>query len=268
VQNQQAEGKGEILLNRNPIDMNKINCSWFESLKSDPYSTCRLFCFPFAGGSSISFRSWVQLLPNYMDLAIVCLPGRGARNAEKPLDNIHDLADLIAQEIRPHITSSSIFYGHSMGAALAFEVALRVQDAHPVEHLFCGACRAPHLPPDEVIHNLPDSDIIDVLREYGATPEEVLNNNEFMELLLPMLRADFKAIETYHPIAPAKLISPITAFWGQDDHDIGLKQIQPWAVYTTQEFHANEIKGGHFFLETQGSAIISVIDDSIKKSVS
>lgn len=230
---------------------------WFSALKTSENPRGRFICFPFAGGSPVSFAAWRELLPEGVDLIVAQLPGRGTRLGQAPQDNLHRLADEIAAAITPLVIPDTLFYGHSMGAALAYEVALRIESRTPIKHLFCGAFRAPHLDLSrEPIYALPDGDFIDRLRGYQGTPDGVLDNAELMELLMPMLRADFKAVETYKRLHCAPLDVPITLFHGDADPYMDLEQIRPWALYTRGGFNFHTLAGDHFFLGPRAPFII------------
>jgi medium-chain acyl-[acyl-carrier-protein] hydrolase len=223
-----------------------------------------LYCFSYAGGSGQNYYSWKELLPNCIELRVITLPGRGKRFLETPLESINTMADEIVTEIQQCSNQKILFYGHSMGAALAYECALRLERLHaPIEHLFVGGFRAPHLPCTRTkINNLPQDNFLFELSKYGATPQEVLDEKGLLEMILPMLRADFKAIESYRAIEQS-ISCPITAFYGLNDHCIIPDQVKKWNACTHSYFNTIAINGSHLFHESHANEIISTITNAI-----
>ncbi len=159
-------------------------------------ATSRLFIFPYAGGAPSSFNKWAAEFPKDIEVSIAHYPGRGSRFNETPIKELFVLVEEIANAIQPELDKPFFFFGHSLGAVLAFKVARRI---HPQPQiLFVSACGAPHIPnPNRPIHELPDIEFIKSLRELNGLPAEVASNAELMELLIPALRADFEAVENY-----------------------------------------------------------------------
>lgn len=174
--------------------------AWFGKLRSSPHTRLRLFCFPYAGGSSLIFRQWPQYLPSAIEVCPVHLPMRHNRMHEAAPTRLLTLVESIAHAIRPLLDMPFAFFGHSMGAIISFELArtLRAQGAGEPAHLFASGHRAPQLPnPVLPMYNLPDSELLKEINRLNGTPPEVLEHPELMQLMLPLLRADFEAIETY-----------------------------------------------------------------------
>ena len=223
-----------------------------------------LYCFSYAGGSGQNFYSWKEQLPKCIELRVIMLPGRGKRFLETPIESIHTMADEIVAAIQQCSNTKILFYGHSMGAALAYECALRLERIHtPIEHLFVGGFRAPHLPCTRTkINDLPQENFLFELSKYGATPQDVLSDKGLIEMLLPMLRADFKAIETYRAVTQS-ISSPITAFYGINDHCILPDQVKGWTTCTYSYFNSIAINAAHLFHESHANEIISTITNAI-----
>ncbi|MEM9767571.1 MAG: alpha/beta fold hydrolase, partial [Cyanobacteria bacterium P01_D01_bin.71] len=154
--------------------------------------------------------------------------------------------------LQPWLDKPFIFFGHSLGGLIAFELArsLRHHQQSLPEALWVSAARAPHLPAMEpIMHTLPEADFIAELRRYSGTPNEVLDNAELMGLLLPMLQADFALLETYDYQAQAPLPCPITAFWGDRDAIVSFEEIEPWQRHTDKTFTLEKLAGDHFFVD-------------------
>lgn len=225
---------------------------WLSCPHSRPQAALRLFCFPYAGGSGASiYRHWGQKLPDGVEVYSVELPGHGSRLTELPLTNLNLIVTTLAEMMQPLLDKPLACFGHSLGGLLAFEVIQHLRRTQQVvpQHLWVAAARAPHLPNEKpMIHALPDADFVTEIRRYNGTPAEILNNSEFMSLLLPALRADFALLETYRYQPCVPLPCPITAFWGDADTTISPEAIAAWKQQTNQTFRLQRFPGDHFFV--------------------
>jgi surfactin synthase thioesterase subunit len=153
-------------------------------------------------------------------------------------------------------------FGHSMGALLAFEFVreLRRVGAPPPEHLFLSGRPAPHLRSRiPRLHDLPEPEFKRHLGLLNGTPAKVLEDLELMELLMPMLRADFSICETY-ACAPEEPISvPITAFGGIMDAHTRREDLEAWRSYTLGAFDVRMFSGGHFYIHSMRSSLVSAV---------
>ena len=212
----------------------------------------RLFCFPYAGGGASAFRSWATELPSTIELACIQLPGRGTRMRETPIANLPELIQQLKPAILPHLNVPFAFFGHSMGALIAFELArsLRHTQSPLPLHLFASACRAPQLPRhNPPRHTLSTPELIAELHRLKGTPTEILNNDELMELLLPIIKADFSLVDAYVYQNQPLLSLPITALGGQEDPEVRPEQLLPWQNQTTSDFSSHIFPGDHFFIQ-------------------
>ena len=227
---------------------------WLDSPRPIPGARLRLLCVPFAGGGTSFFRTWHLHLPPWVEICMVTLPGRERRLREKPVDNLWTLVDAIAQALAEQRNLPFAFFGHSMGARLAFEIArkLRRDYAWQPVHLFASAHMAPQLPdPDPPIHTLPDDQFLEEVRQYNGIPPEVLESPELLELILPALRADFTANEkaTYDSEPP--LTCSISAYGGLQDRNVDRPSLEAWREQTSGEFLVRMFPGDHFYIESQ-----------------
>src|SRR6185437_8848497 len=173
---------------------------WFTSKRPNARARLRLFCFPYAGGGPAIYRLWPQNLPTDVEICVAQLPGRGTRMREQPFTNLDALVQAATEAIKPLLDKPFALFGHSMGAMISFELArrLREQGQPQPSYLFISGRRAPQLPNDDPLsYNLPDTELRQELLRLNGTPKEVLEHPELMELMLPLLRADFSVVETY-----------------------------------------------------------------------
>lgn len=231
-------------------------------LRPNSEARLRLYCFHHAGGGASAFRQWSSNLPPGIDVCPVRLPGREGRVREPPFTNIWSLVEKLVEALSPHLKTPFAFFGHSMGALICFELArsLRHQrDVLPLQ-LFVAGHRAPHLatqrPP---IHDLPTPLFLEKLKDLNGTPETVLRDAELMQFFLPVLRADFKLLETYVFNEAKPFDCPITAFGGLDDKVASEKEMADWSAHTQKAFKLHMLPGGHFFLNHARPTVLRAI---------
>ena len=192
----------------------------------------------------------------------VQLPGREGRLREPPFTRSEEMIAAITEALTPWLDLPFVFFGHSMGAMIGFELArvLRRQGRTLPLHLFVSGRRAPQLPArDEPIHDLPEPEFIERLRELNGTPEEVLQHAELMKLLIPLLRADFAVNETYEWVDEAPIDVGISAFGGLGDVDVSRDDVEAWSIQTRGRFRMRMMPGGHFFLHPQKDLILESV---------
>nr|QEO74578.1 thioesterase [uncultured bacterium] len=226
----------------------------------------RLFVFPHAGAGAASYRAWAGALPPDVQLALVQLPGREARLAEPPFRRMHDLVDALVPALRPHLDAPFAFFGHSMGAHVAFEAARALRaEGHEPMHLVVSGNRAPHLPfPRPRIHHLPEERILAEFQRLGGTPPEILADVQLMTLLLPVLRADLELCETYVAEPGASLTCPVTAFGGTRDPDVPPAALDAWRECTTGPFARHLFQGTHFFLQEERPRVLAALAGALR----
>ncbi len=224
---------------------------WLAYREPNPRARLRLFCFPYAGGGASVYRGWAASLPGDVEVCPVQLPGRESRLRETPFTHWQPLVEALAEVLPPYFEMPFAFFGHSMGALLSFELArlLRRRGGALPVHLFVSGRRAPQLPArEEPIHELPEAQFIEKLRELNGTPEEVLQHGELMRLLLPILRADFGVNETHQFHDEEPFDFGISAFGGLGDEDVNREDLELWKTHTRGRFRLRMLPGDHFFL--------------------
>jgi len=214
----------------------------------------RLFCFPYAGGSSFLFHKWNQHLPSSVEICTVQLPGRGTRTHEPAFDAIQPLIETLGPAIYPFLQQPFAFFGHSMGAIIAFELTLYLRREYGLlpSHLFVSGRRAPQISSDEPhVYDLPHDEFISELRRLNGTPLEALEHPELMELMMPLLRADFALVETYNYRPEPPLECGITAYGGLQDQEVSGDELKAWHRQTRSAFRLQMMSGGHFFIQKE-----------------
>ncbi len=208
------------------------------------------------------YKDWLKQLPAQVAVCPIQLPGRSTRFHEPPYHELHALIPDIAEAIRPLLDRPFVFMGHSMGALISFELARYVRKLYALEpvHLLMAGFHAPHMPdPGPIIHHLPDPEFMAELTKLNGTPKELIEHAELMELMLPMLKADFTLAEQYVYQQGEPFTCPITAFGGWQDPDISVKEIQGWKEQTTGAFRAYMLEGDHFFIHSQEKDVLRII---------
>ena len=228
-----------------------MRCSlWFSPPPALAGVGMRLFCFAHAGGGASAFRRWQALLPANIQVCAIQLPGRENRFGEAPWTELAALAEHLSVLLRPYTAFPYAFFGHSLGAKLAFAVAREVRRSKQSLPccFFASGSRAPHLPESRPLHQLPDECFIEELRRYGVTPAAILDNRELMDLYMPLLRADFRLDETWLCREELPLECPIFVFGGEDDVEAGPEELAAWQMHTRFPCAPRLFPGGHFFL--------------------
>ncbi|MEU1670878.1 thioesterase domain-containing protein [Streptomyces roseifaciens] len=214
-----------------------------------------LICFPYAGGTASVYRDWRERLG--AEVMGLQLPGRGLRMREEPYTSAGPLvADVADELVRRGLTGDYAFFGHSMGALLAYETgcALRERGEPGPRHLFVSGSRAPHLYGDRTEHLLPDAGLHRFAAGIGALGDgdRAPVNDAYLARRLPVLRADLRVCNDYRWRPRRPLDCPMTAFSASDDPVAGAAEVEAWRAYTTSSFLRHHVPGDHFFLTAGG----------------
>ncbi|MFF9501304.1 thioesterase II family protein [Streptomyces sp. NPDC014656] len=216
-----------------------------------------LVCFPHAGGAASAYVPLARALAPDVAVLAAQYPGRQDRRHEAPLDDIGELADALAAEVRRGTEGPYAFFGHSMGAVLAYETARRLRAAGQAgpRHLFLSGRRAPALDPSPHDRMLTDADVMAAVRRLGGTTPAVLDDPELREMVMPALRADYRAVGRYAWRPGAPLDVPIGVFVGDGDPVVTVEQAGAWRDFTTAATTLEVFQGGHFYLDRHLPAI-------------
>jgi surfactin synthase thioesterase subunit len=241
--------------------------AWIRRYHPSEASEARLVCFPHAGGSASYYHPLSRRLSPAVDVIALQYPGRQDRRQEECIRSIDVLADAIAEQLARLSDAPTAFFGHSMGATLAFEVAWRLQEAgHGAPgHLIASGRIAPAISRAEQVHRYAEARLIAEIRELNGTESALLDDAEIIRMSLPSIRADYEAIETYS-YTPGRVINcPITAFLGSSDPRTTVEQANAWCDYTKDSFRMNIFPGGHFYLRFDDSAVVADIAEVIER---
>jgi len=243
---------------------------WLICPQLNPQARLRLFCFPYAGGGTVIYRSWAAGLPETVELWCVRLPGRESFRIVPPFARVGALVEALTPAILPYLDMPFAFFGHSMGGLIGFELihALRRTDAPAPIRFFVSAHHAPQLPDRApALHHLPDAELLTQLRRLNGTPEAVLQDRELMQLFLPIIRADLAVCETYTYTPKTPLTCPISTFGGSHDPRVSHDELAAWREQTCSTFSHCTLPGDHFFLHSAQTQLLQAIAQDLAHDV-
>lgn len=230
-----------------------------------------LFCFAYAGGSSNIFLKWKKYSDHLINVVPVEMPGRGARFTEEFCDNMTDLIDDLFNKIKSELINDSyMLYGHSMGSWIVYYLTCRImkEGMRLPERIFISGKEAPHIiKNDIVVHKLNNYEFLKKINSLGGTPKEIMDNEEMLDIFIPIIKNDYKVIETcqFEQLLQS-LECDITVFNGRKDQ-LTLQDLYGWRIYTKGNFKLHQFEGGHFFINDYAKAIMSIIKTQLEKDL-
>lgn len=230
----------------------------------------KLFCFPYAGGSAAAYNKWKQYLDKGIELHTVELAGRGRRIYDPLYDSMDEAVNDVYKIVIPQIADMPYcFFGHSMGGIIAYELALKIRELKKPRprHIFFSGRGAPHIRGSEderKIHTMTEEEFKKEIIELGGTPKEFFEHPELLDVLLPMLRSDFKIAECYEEKSS---ITPfdhdITVFIGKEE-DVTAEQMHGWREHTSGICTLHYFNGDHFFLSEETKKVVEIINKTLR----
>jgi len=238
------------------------NSPWLLCPKPSQQAALRLFCFPYSGASASAYYDWASVLPASVELHSIQLPGRANRLTEPRLTDIEPVVEAITVALTPLLDKPFVFFGHSLGAAMIFEVARSLRRRGPSEPdaLFVSGHGAPQVSDDSPqMHNQPDPELVESLQRLNGMAPEILDNAELMQLILPILRADLTISETYVYHAEEPLSSQIFAYGGLQDRNVSRDDLDAWREQTRTDFRLRMFPGDHFYLNVSKQLLLQAL---------
>lgn len=247
-------GSGDVSTRRMPTTNSSGTRRRILRLKPALAPRLRLVCFPYAGGNAVAYHPWGAQLPSDIELLAVQYAGRGARFHEPPHTRLVDLLNDIQTDIETLDDVPMAFFGHSMGATVAFELTHRLvarEGAVPI-HLFLSARSGPRSGEawPSGSPSLDDASLLSRLHALSGTSDELLANPEMVQLMLRTLRADLQALCSWHHEVGEPLQVPITALGGNEDPFVPVQALDTWRPHTAEQFTRLVYPGNHFYIRS------------------
>ncbi|SMC61673.1 thioesterase II family protein [Kibdelosporangium aridum] len=238
---------------------------WIRRFVQAPGASARLVCLPHAGGSASYYLPVAKALAPKVDVLAIQYPGRQDRRDEPCLETCQEMADGVFEALRPLTDKPLTIFGHSMGASVAFELVRRLEDVgvRPTA-LFASGRRAPSRVRDEQVSLRDDEGLIAEVKRLGGAGSHLLDDEDILAMVLPSIRADYRAAETYRWTPGPKLSTPVFAFIGDADPKVNQDEARAWAEHTTGEFQFRVFSGDHFYIDANAPAVIAAISEHIE----
>ncbi len=237
-------------------------------MKTAPENSIRVICFPYAGGAASIFNSWLNFLPDCVELIVAQLPGRDDLYAMPFATNFDSLVKLLCDEIFILPEKTDIVFGHSLGALIGLEVAreLRRRNHRNIKHLILSAANPPHLETSfEDKINLSNYEFLKYMKTLGGIPNEALLNQELIDIALPRLRADFTLGDTYEYYQERPLDCYFTVLGGKDDVAVNAATLKEWEFYSSKKVDLHIFQGDHFYIQQHQKAFYAILIDIITR---
>jgi surfactin synthase thioesterase subunit len=226
-----------------------ISRPWFVRPDPRPNAHLRLYAFGWSGAGPSAYAPWAHALPEYVELVAIQLPGRADRRTEPPATDLVSLAAAIVNGLSAEPAGQRMFFGHSMGALLAYEVCQQLAGGGgEPESLIVSGSRAPGVPPALTLHDRSDDELSEVLYDLGGMSRAKIADPGFRERILPLIRADLTACETYRPFRRRPLNNRLCAWAGDHDWFAPSDVVAAWSSTPAADFDFRTFPGGHFFV--------------------
>ncbi|MCM6772322.1 alpha/beta fold hydrolase [Nocardia sp. CDC159] len=236
---------------------------WLRELRGVPGPRAVLVCFPPGGGSAVAYRALAGRIGGAVAVFAVQYPGRQDRLGEPMITDLAALGEEVARDLAVGQTPLALF-GHSMGATVAFETARRLQTRgrDPI-HLFVSGRIAPDAPYEGRLHEGSDAELIDELERLANDPASVAvlrSEPTLAEIVLPAVRGDYRAVETYAFQPGEPLRCNVSGLVGDEDPTVTPDRMREWQRHTTGEFDLTVFSGRHFYLDENPGAVADLVN--------
>nr|UPI48927.1 thioesterase [Micromonospora sp.] len=234
---------------------------WLRRFHPKDAGEVRLVCFPHAGGSASYYFPMSRAMAPEVDVLVLQYPGRQDRRHEQPVDSVPRLADDVFAVLADRLAPPFAFFGHSMGAVVAFEVARRFAREAGTAPLwfFASGRRAPSRRRDGLVHTMDDAELVAELRRVGGTDARLLQDEELLASVLPAVRNDYRAIERYSWTPGPPVDCPVTVLVGESDPQTTVDEAMAWQDHFTGTCDLRVFPGGHFYLESAAAEVIETV---------
>jgi len=223
-----------------------------------------LFAIPYAGGSMYSFNILKKYCPDFIDFCPIELPGHGARINDSLRSDIHEIVEDLYSQIERRITVPYAFFGHSMGSIIIYLLAKKITSfKKPLpSQLFVSGKAGPSTKSLTKRHLFSDEELKEEIKKLGGTAKEVIENEDLINYFIPIIRADFQALETYKHSNSLRLNVPITVLVGEDDN-LNMKDVLSWQEESIYPIKLIKLTGGHFFINDHPKRIMDLLKDTL-----
>ncbi|MFF5448529.1 thioesterase II family protein [Streptomyces sp. NPDC012888] len=233
---------------------------WFRAFSPSPGAAVRLLCLPHAGGSAGYWFPAAKALAPGIEVLAVQYPGRHDRRQDPLVPEVSVLADLIADELAAYADRPLAVLGHSMGAVVGFEVVQRLEArGRAAVELFVSGRRAPSAVRGDQWHQVGEAELIAEIKSLGGAGSELLDDPEIRAMMLPVIRNDYRAVETHVYRPGARVSCPVTVLTGDADPKVTVDEAMAWQDHTTGAFRAEVFPGGHFYLADHLDAVLATV---------
>nr|QVQ62861.1 thioesterase [Streptomyces sp.] len=227
----------------------------------------RLLCFPHAGGTASFFRTWPKQVPSDVEVLSLRYPGREDRLADPFITTMEPLADAIAEAVTPLLDRPLAFFGHSMGASIAHETAVRLEARHgfTLHRLMVSARPAPQLLPAYHFDLDDDEALVADVRRLDSNSGAVLDDLALRELVLPAIRADYSLVRDYQPREVRTVKSPIAAYGADADPEVSTADVEGWSAVSAAGFRLRIFEGDHFYVVPREKDLVADITEQLRQ---